>query len=121
MPRRHQLAITTLLIVATMQLPTAVWAATNTEQAQPTQGMEEIVVSAQAVPGAVIGDVPPENQLNATDIASYGVSTINDLLSEISDQTQSEAGRDSSSGPIILVNGKRVSGINEVGDFPTES
>src|SRR5262249_27203880 len=28
---------------------------------------------------------------------------------------------DSSSGPIILVNGRRISGINEVGDFPTES
>jgi len=43
------------------------------------------------------------------------------LLNEISDQTQSEQGRDSSSGPIILVNGKRISGINEVGDFPAES
>jgi len=83
--------------------------------------MDEVVVTAQAVPGAVIGDIPPENQLNPRDIASYGVSTVNDLLSEISDQTQSEQGRDSSSGPIILVNGKRVSGVNEIGDFPTES
>src|SRR6185312_5451574 len=32
-----------------------------------------------------------------------------------------EAGRDSSSGPIILVNGRRISGVNEVGDLPTES
>ena len=83
--------------------------------------MDEVVVSAQAVPGAVIGDVPPENQLNPRDIASYGVSTVSDLLTEISDQTQSEQGRDSSSGPIILVNGRRISGINEVGDFPAES
>lgn len=85
------------------------------------QEMDEVIVSAQAVPGAVIGDIPPENQLNPTDIASYGVSTVSDLLNEISDQTTSEQGRDSSSGPIILVNGKRVSGVNEVGDFPTES
>jgi hypothetical protein len=110
-----KLAIATALIGATLQLPTASLAASNTED------MDEVVVSAQAVPGAVIGDVPPENQLNPRDIASYGVSTVNDLLNEISDQTQSEQGRDSSSGPIILVNGKRISGINEVGDFPTES
>ncbi|MEJ1962114.1 MAG: TonB-dependent receptor [Gammaproteobacteria bacterium] len=104
-----------------MQLPTPLRAATNTEAPQPTQDMDEVVISAQAVPGAVIGDIPPENQLNPTDIASYGVSTVSDLLNEISDQTQSEQGRDGSSGPIILVNGKRISGINEVGDFPTES
>src|SRR5262245_28395189 len=103
MPRRYPFEIATVLLLA----------------ATPAlaQEMDEVVVSAQAVPGAVIGDIPPENQLNPTDIASYGVSTISDLLSEISDQTQSEAGRDSSSGPIILVNGKRVSGVNEVGDF----
>jgi len=104
-----------------MQLPTAARAATNAEAAPLAQDIEEVVVSAQAVPGAVVGDIPPENQLTPRDIATYGVSTVSDLLSEISDQTQSEQGRDSSSGPIILVNGKRVSGVNEVGDFPTES
>src|SRR5690349_1533342 len=111
MPRRHHPAITAVILITTMQLPTSLLA----------QDMDEVVVSAQAMPGAVIGDIPPENQLNPRDIASYGVSTVNDLLNEISDQTQSEQGRDSSSGPIILVNGKRVSGINEVGDFPAES
>jgi hypothetical protein len=121
MPRRHQLPITAVFIVAAIQLPTTVLAASNAEESQPAQDMDQVIVSAQAVPGAVIGDIPPENQLNPTDIASYGVSTVNDLLNEISDQTQSEQGRDSSSGPIILVNGKRISGINEVGDFPTES
>ncbi len=77
MPRRHPCAVTTALIVTTIPL-----AATITEAATPD--MDEVVVSAQAVPGAVIGDVPPENQLNPTDIASYGVSTVNDLLNEIS-------------------------------------
>ena len=104
-----------------MQLPTALRAASSTAGSQSAPDMDEVVVSAQAVPGAVIGDIPPENQLNPTDIASYGVSTVNDLLNEISDQTQSDQGRDSSSGPIILVNGKRISGVNEIGDFPTES
>lgn len=108
-------------MVATLQHPSALLAAENTGGSQQTQGIEEIVVTGQALRGSVIGDTPPENQLNPTDIASYGVSTINDLLYEIAEQTQSDQGRDSSSGPIILVNGKRVSGVNEVGDLPTES
>ncbi len=81
--------------------------------------MDEIVVEA-AVPGAVIGDIPPENRLNPAQIAAYGDSTINDLLNDIAQQTQSDQGR-GNTAPIILVNGKRVSGVNEVGDLPTES
>ena len=79
----------------------------------------EVTVEA-AVPGAVIGDIPPENSLNPTQIAAYGDSTINDLLNDIAQQTQSDQGR-GNTAPIILVNGKRVSGVNEVGDLPTES
>ncbi|MGE4431969.1 MAG: TonB-dependent receptor [Sphingobium sp.] len=80
---------------------------------------EDIVVTGQAPPGAVIGDIPPENQLNPADIASYGVSSVSELLDEITEQTQSGQGR--GSGPVILVNGKRISGVNEVGDLPTEA
>jgi iron complex outermembrane recepter protein len=81
--------------------------------------MEEVIVEA-AAPGAVIGDIPPENSLNPAQIAAYGDSTINDLLNDIAQQTQSDQGR-GNTAPIILVNGKRVSGVNEVGDLPTES
>ena len=81
--------------------------------------LDEIVVEA-AAPGAVIGDIPPENQLKPAQIAAYGDSTINDLLNDIAQQTQSDQGR-GNTAPIILVNGKRVSGVNEVGDLPTES
>ena len=87
----------------------------------PTVTEDEIIVTGQAPPGAVIGDIPPENQVSRAEIASYGVDSINDLLSEISDQTTSIEGRDSSSGPVVLVNGKRISGVNEIGDLPVES
>src|SRR6202012_5139322 len=60
------------------------------------------------------------NSLNPAQIAAYGDSTINDLLNDISQQTQSDEGR-GNTAPIILVNGKRESGVNEVGDLPTES
>jgi iron complex outermembrane recepter protein len=81
--------------------------------------MAEVIVEA-AMPGAVLGDIPPENSLNPAQIAAYGDSTINDLLNDIAQQTQSDQGR-GNTAPIILVNGKRVSGVNEVGDLPTES
>ncbi|WP_425502228.1 TonB-dependent receptor [Sphingobium jiangsuense] len=81
---------------------------------------EDIVVTGRAVPGAVIGDIPPENQLRPADIAAFGVSSVSELLDEIAEQTQSAQGR-GSGGPVILVNGKRISGVNEVGDLPTEA
>lgn len=80
----------------------------------------DIVVNGKAPPGSVIGDIPPENQLGPRAIASYGVGTVNELLAQIALMTGS-ALDDQGSGPVILVNGKRVSGVNEVGDLPTES
>lgn len=85
-----------------------------------TAATDEIVVTGQAVPGAVIGDVPAENQLNRADIDAYGVDTVSELLDEIAAQTSSNQGR-SDDGPVVLVNGKRISGVNEVNDLPTES
>jgi iron complex outermembrane recepter protein len=98
--------------------PQAAASAPETDE-EVDQPLEEVVVEA-AVPGAVIGDIPPENRLNPAQIAAYGDSTINDLLNDIAQQTQSDQGR-GGTAPIILVNGKRVSGVNEVGDLPTES
>jgi iron complex outermembrane receptor protein len=98
--------------------PQAAASAPETDE-EVDQPIEEVVVEA-AVPGAVIGDIPPENRLNPAQIAAYGDSTINDLLNDIAQQTQSDQGR-GGTAPIILVNGKRVSGVNEVGDLPTES
>jgi hypothetical protein len=81
---------------------------------------DEIVVTGQAVPGAVIGDIPAENQLNRADIDAYGVDSVSELLDEIAAQTSSNQGR-SDDGPVVLVNGKRISGVNEVNDLPTEA
>ena len=119
---RHRRFVMTLVIALSMcQFPAPSLAAQGTDDTQQSDDLEEIVVTGHVPPDAVIGNIPPENQLNPTDIASYGVSTISDLLNEISDLTQSDQGRDSSSAPIILVNGRRVSGVNEVADLPTES
>jgi len=82
--------------------------------------MEEVTVTGQAPPGAVIGDIPAENSLSQRDIRAYGVGTVSELLSEIALQTTSGQGR-GDEGPVILVNGRRISGVNEVSDLPTEA
>jgi hypothetical protein len=114
--RSHFLA---LLLIGVSALP-----ATALAQREPAQAddetSEDIVVTGRAPPGAVIGDIPPENQLDQRAIASYGVGTVSELLDQIALQTGS-AQDDQGNGPVILVNGRRVSGVNEVADLPTES
>ncbi len=81
---------------------------------------EDIVVTAgRPQPGAVVGDIKPELQLSPADIRSYGVSSIADLLNEIAPQTRSDRG--SGGPPLVLLNGHRISGFNEIKDIPTEA
>ncbi|MEO7691850.1 MAG: TonB-dependent receptor, partial [Sphingomonas sp.] len=78
-----------------------------------------IVTGSRNLPGSVIGDIQPEEQLGPADIRSYGVSSISDLLNELVPQTTS--GRGSGGAPVVLLNGKRISGFNEIRDIPTEA
>ncbi len=48
---------------------------------------EEIVVTGRKPVGSVVGDIPPEQTLSPADIRSYGVSSVADLLTELSPQT----------------------------------
>ncbi len=77
-----------------------------------------ITVTAGVRPrGAVIGDIKPEVQLGPADIRSYGVSSIAELLAAVSPQTSSGRG----GPPVTLLNGKRISGFNEIRDIPPEA
>jgi iron complex outermembrane receptor protein len=94
---------------------------------QPDQDTEvsEVVVSSaptqyQNLPGAVVGDITPDLELGPADIQSYGVSSVTELLDELAPQTQSDQGR-SSGAPVVLLNGRRISGFNEVQNIPTEA
>ena len=78
----------------------------------------DIIVQGQRnLPGAVIGDIPPEQQLGPADIRSYGVSSVADLLTELGPQTRSGVG----GPPVVLLNGKRIAGFREIRDIPTEA
>ena len=92
--------------------------------------VSELVVTAErpVEPGAVIGDIKAELQLTASDVASYGVSSISDLLAELAPQTRSVRGRGGGAGgggggggPVVLLNGRRISGFGEIRDLPSEA
>lgn len=80
----------------------------------------EVTVTAPRLPGATVGDIKPEITLTPEDVQSYGVSTVTELLDELAPQTRSDRGR-SNDGPVILLNGRRISGFQEIRDIPTEA
>jgi iron complex outermembrane recepter protein len=87
----------------------------------PAEGEgEEIVVTGVRLRGQVDSDIPPEVQLNEADIRTYGAGTISELLDALEPQTRSARGR-SGGRPVILVNGRRISGFAEVRNLPPEA
>lgn len=79
--------------------------------------VEGIVVTGQRQYGAVLGDIQPETTFSAADVRSLGVSSVTELLSELSAQTTSASG----GAPVVLLNGRRISGMGEIRDLPTEA
>lgn len=93
---------------------------TDEELLEEEYGGEEIVVTGQRLRGAVAGDIPPEVQLDARDIRAYGAGSIAELLEALAPQTRSGAGR-GGGRPVILLNGRRISGFSEIRDLPPEA
>ena len=81
---------------------------------------DTIVVTGSRPRGSVVGDIPPENVLNARDIRSTGATTIAELLEAVAAQTGSARGRDGGR-PVLLLNGQRISGFRELRDLPPEA
>jgi hypothetical protein len=106
--------------LATAQQAPAPAAAPTAQSEEGNSDEPDIIVTGQRnLPGAVIGDIPPDQQLGPADIRSYGVSTVADLLAELSPQTTS--GRGSGGAPVVLLNGRRISSFSEIRDIPTEA
>ncbi|WP_375397706.1 TonB-dependent receptor [uncultured Sphingomonas sp.] len=93
--------------------------AARPQAAPEDEGDDIIVTGTRNLPGAVVGDIPPEEQLGPADIRSYGVSSIAELLTELAPQTRSDRG--GGGAPVVLLNGKRISGFSEIRDIPTEA
>jgi hypothetical protein len=84
------------------------------------EDVEEITVVARRDPTAVIGDIPPENTLSGRDIRAYGTSSVAELLDTLAPQLGSSRGRGGGQ-PVVLLNGRRISGFREVRDLPPEA
>jgi len=87
---------------------------------KPNTVSELVITADQRQPGEVVGDIKPDLQLAPEDVAAYGVSTITDLLDELGPEIGGNSGR-GGEGPAILVNGRRISGFNEIRNLPTEA
>jgi hypothetical protein len=81
---------------------------------------DSIVVVGQRERGTVIGDIPPENQLDSRDIRATGATSISELLDAIAPQIGSARGR-GGEAPVLLLNGRRISGFRELRDIPPEA
>ena len=80
----------------------------------------EIVVTGQRERGAVLGDIPPEIQLDARDVRALGAGSIVEVLEALAPQTQSGRGR-GEGRPVVLLNGRRISGFGEIRNIPPEA
>jgi hypothetical protein len=100
--------------------PSAGGAPAAAQPADDTADEEEIVVTGARPRGSVIGDIPPENTLDARDVRATGATNINELLDAIAPQIGSAQGR-SAGRPVLLLNGQRISSFREMRDIPTEA
>ena len=90
---------------------------------QPTDELgdeEEIVVTGVRARGSVVGDIPPENTLDARDVRATGATSITELLDALAPQIGSARGR-GGEAPVLLLNGQRISSFRELRDIPTEA
>lgn len=80
----------------------------------------DIVVVATRLVGQVDAPQPPIVTLDEADIASYGASSITELISALGTQTTSGRGR-GGGFPVILINGQRISSFREMRNLPPEA
>ena len=83
-------------------------------------GSTGIVVQARRLRGQLDVEQDPILELGEEEIAAEGVTSIADLITQISAQTGSNRGR-GSGRPIILINGIRVGSFREFSNYPPEA
>ncbi|MEO0452015.1 MAG: hypothetical protein AAFZ74_17000 [Pseudomonadota bacterium] len=82
--------------------------------------LQEIIVDGSYLKGSSLSEYEPELVLTESNIAAYGVSSIGELLSIIQVETSSGKQR-RNEPPVVLINGRRVSGFRELDNYPVES
>lgn len=91
---------------------------------EPDQNADEdgnIVVEGQRLRGQLLIDQAPVLELNEEDIAAEGVTSIADLIAQITNQSGSARGRGGGGRPVILINGIRIGSFREFRNYPPEA
>jgi hypothetical protein len=81
---------------------------------------QDIVVVADRPHGEVVGAIREEQRLDTAAIRGLGASNLADILAQIAGLTGGSQSR-SGDGPVILVNGRRISSFDEVRNLPPEA
>ncbi|GGY41970.1 TonB-dependent receptor [Parvularcula lutaonensis] len=93
-----------------------------TAEAEAAGDRDIIVVDGVRRRGITLSNVEPELTLTEADIEAYGVSSIAELLEQLAPETSSGRSRRGSGGrPVVLLNGRRISGFREIGRYPPEA
>lgn len=87
---------------------------------EDTFELDEVAVSGVRQRGSVDTDIPPDLVLSAEEIQAYGASNIAELMTYLEPVTRSSSGR-TDLPPVFLVNGRRISGFQEIQGIPTEA
>jgi iron complex outermembrane recepter protein len=81
---------------------------------------ETVVVTAQRGKNSVQGDAVPETTLAPQDIRALGASNITEILASLGPRAGTGRGR-GGGFPVVLLNGRRVSGFAEIRNIPSEA
>lgn len=103
----------------TTQDPEPAPPAATAEDTEGAVDLGTVNVSSARPRGSVDSDIPPDLTLSAEDIQSYGASSISELLTYLEPVTRSSRG--SGGPPVMLVNGRRISGFREIQGIPPEA
>ena len=80
----------------------------------------EVTVARVRPRGSVIGGFEPEITLDAEALKAYGAANIGDLITALEPLTRSGSGR-AAGPPVMLLNGRRISGFQEIQGIPFEA
>jgi hypothetical protein len=89
------------------------------DEAEGATDLGTVNVAGQRPRGSVDSDIPPDLTLSAEEIQAYGAGSIAELLTYLEPVTRSSRG--SGGQPIMLVNGRRISGFREIQGIPPEA
>jgi hypothetical protein len=94
-------------------------AAPTAEKAVVADDSDTIVVVAEPLRAPVAGAIGPQVSLDSDAVAALGASNLADILAQLAPLTDGAQGR--GSGPLLLVNGRRIGSFDEVRNLPPEA